>query len=1522
MGGAPKFISELANWASAFADVHIVYRWGTDNFWQPRTNATFHQVDKPEEALQLIVGLKPDLVHHHFPAGNFIIPELQERKIPLIGTAHGWHYGCNEETQIVGEWVHPVSGPNPAVIRLGIDLDSFGLKQHTNKKEIVVGLVGRRGKEKIPASFLDRLEHGGLPTGVTLRVIGDGWKHQKRDEITARLEKIPGVELVGDLSPEQMPEAYQGLDVLLVPSSTEAVSYAAIEAMASGLPVVAREVDGLPHTLGNSGLLCGEDYQLIASLEKLRDNPQLRRELGEKGRNRVEKYYKLDRMLSEYALAYNETTAVVRQPDPTLDCSVVIPAYNTPVAWLKESLDSVLSQQGVNFEVVLVDDGSVDPQTIAALDSYGKLPNVRLIRSGRNEGVGLALNRGLIAARSNVIARHDSDDVMLPGALKRRIEYLKTHPDVDLVSGQMDQINEDGSPADPYRVSYDPSLPMWAQHNNQNPVLHSSATYYRQAVIEAGWYTDDNQCQDFDLWCRLQTMGATIVVLDETLFKYRMSDWTEKTKTRIIRDREIRARYTALTAQQAVEPEVIEEATEGEVMALYDTWDYTPCYHDPIVCPVVNDTTGLTTRTLKVTQYAEWEWDDCPSPSMNDGSFSYLNAIHFCSTPDPESCSFGRSMAGSNTYSRIAWLRFQLPAELTSGVIIKKAVLRFYPKNTTTKVMSCVVFGGDFAMPDTINQTDLCCPPKRTSNVAWELHGWSPARVEETPNISTVVQQYIDGDFAGDAYRGNNIILYVFPCSGENEIYEANDVLDNPAYATELQIWYTQDYSVEDTASIVLDGSELASLTYAPTTSGGVKCSGIAENQIGGYYEGFGGISFQGEASREITLTRDGSGQLTFSGAADHSFALTYTGSGQLTFINTHTPPDFVRYVAIADTPVFHNGFRYRRLVNCPTSTQPVLVSVTLDPTHVVTGSDFTFEALDESALTWQFDSYDSLTGALTAWVSPAGQSVVALYYGKDVAAIADSIPWDVNTVSVYHLSELGNGTAGEYKDCKGTNHGQGGTGVSYAIPKQSAGRIGKGQTFEGNDWIRFGNDGISTTSSITVSAWVNPNQLAIPGVFYSRGRTDTSNNQSWNYSIGHDYQGRVWLAVRCVEGGTWVTHELTSTTKLTAGTWAHVAGVWESGVGLRIFVNGRLDKSASVTATTLCNSVSSYLGLRDSSYPFNGSLDEVRISNVARSEAWIADEYVNTSATVEHEEYALNFTTSAEPWASYVTEGNGTISFSGESIRQAKYNGTGEGGNVTFSGTAPNRPTYKPRGTGGVAFSGAAPNFPVLKYQATGKVSFAGTADNSPTYQPICNGTISFTGTIGRYAASLSYNGGGNLSFGGSAPRKTKYLPSADGSVSFGGESLRLWSKRYTGSGTVNLTGESENQASYFPIVGGTLILGGSAPNQPSYWPISGGTISFDGTAPNKIKLLFAGVGGMDFVGTADNQPSYRPIVGGELLIGGTADNRPSYWPIASGSLTLTGEGEGELFILGELCGEIQVLPVFTATLKQVSCQ
>jgi glycosyltransferase involved in cell wall biosynthesis len=105
--------------------------------------------------------------------------------------------------------------------------------------------------------------------------------------------------------------------------------------------------------------------------------------------------------------------------------SVVIPAYNA-AAFIRRTIDSVLSQTYTDFELIVVDDGSTD-DTGQVVQSYG--PKVRYIRQA-NAGDGPARNAGIAAAQGRWIAFLDHDDEWLSNKLKAQMNLLDRNPDL------------------------------------------------------------------------------------------------------------------------------------------------------------------------------------------------------------------------------------------------------------------------------------------------------------------------------------------------------------------------------------------------------------------------------------------------------------------------------------------------------------------------------------------------------------------------------------------------------------------------------------------------------------------------------------------------------------------------------------------------------------------------------------------------------------------------------------------------------------------------------------------------------------------------------------------------------------------------------------------------------------------------------------------------------------------------------------------------------------------------------------
>jgi hypothetical protein len=116
--------------------------------------------------------------------------------------------------------------------------------------------------------------------------------------------------------------------------------------------------------------------------------------------------------------------------------SVVIPAFNQE-RWIDAAIESVLAQRHPAFEVVVVDDGSTDG-TRARLERFG--PQVRVLGQG-NRGASAARNAGVRAARGELIAFCDADDVQHPERLAVTTAVLEQMPDVAFVASDFSELS-------------------------------------------------------------------------------------------------------------------------------------------------------------------------------------------------------------------------------------------------------------------------------------------------------------------------------------------------------------------------------------------------------------------------------------------------------------------------------------------------------------------------------------------------------------------------------------------------------------------------------------------------------------------------------------------------------------------------------------------------------------------------------------------------------------------------------------------------------------------------------------------------------------------------------------------------------------------------------------------------------------------------------------------------------------------------------------------------------------------------
>jgi glycosyltransferase involved in cell wall biosynthesis len=194
------------------------------------------------------------------------------------------------------------------------------------------------------------------------------------------------------------------------------------------------------------------------------------------------------------------------------EVSVVMSVYNG-ASHLAATLDSILSQEGVELEFIVVNDGSSDKSGQILNDYAQRDSRLRIIHQ-QNTGLTRALIRGCDAARGEFIARQDAGDVSLPRRLEDQVALLRDYRDCVLVSCWTDMIGPQGEFLYTLRGTGAASRPInilspeaeWGVIDG--PTHHSSAMFRTEQYFQCGGYRSEFYYgQDWDLWYRLVSLG-------------------------------------------------------------------------------------------------------------------------------------------------------------------------------------------------------------------------------------------------------------------------------------------------------------------------------------------------------------------------------------------------------------------------------------------------------------------------------------------------------------------------------------------------------------------------------------------------------------------------------------------------------------------------------------------------------------------------------------------------------------------------------------------------------------------------------------------------------------------------------------------------------------------------------------------------------------------------------------------------------------------------------------------------------
>lgn len=214
--------------------------------------------------------------------------------------------------------------------------------------------------------------------------------------------------------------------------------------------------------------------------------------------------------------------------------SVVVGSFNGE-RYLAEAIESALAQDHPAVEVVVVDDGSTD----ATPDIVARYP-VRSIRQP-NGGQGAAKNTGVAAARGELIAFLDHDDVWFPAKLSRQVEALAARPEAAGALARLEVLLEPGVPH-----------PPWLTRSREYPWFPPSSWLLRRAAFEqVGPFDTVSIGPDFDWMLRARDSGAQFEIVEGPLGRYRFHGENVSYRRGEIRDHGFEALRRSLERKRA-----------------------------------------------------------------------------------------------------------------------------------------------------------------------------------------------------------------------------------------------------------------------------------------------------------------------------------------------------------------------------------------------------------------------------------------------------------------------------------------------------------------------------------------------------------------------------------------------------------------------------------------------------------------------------------------------------------------------------------------------------------------------------------------------------------------------------------------------------------------------------------------------------------------------------------------------------------------------------------------------------------
>lgn len=193
--------------------------------------------------------------------------------------------------------------------------------------------------------------------------------------------------------------------------------------------------------------------------------------------------------------------------------------------YLQAALNSLQRQTVTNWQLIAVDDGSTD-QTSTILAQAARADSRIHVLHREGGGLVAALNAGLQACHTPLIARFDGDDICHPQRLEAQSAYLESHPDIGLVASNFQHFRR--TELKQGMIDYESWQNSLTDHPLvirdlfvESPFVHPSIMTRRSIMDDLGGYQNNDWPEDYDLWLRMAAAGVRFARLPQTLLFWR-----------------------------------------------------------------------------------------------------------------------------------------------------------------------------------------------------------------------------------------------------------------------------------------------------------------------------------------------------------------------------------------------------------------------------------------------------------------------------------------------------------------------------------------------------------------------------------------------------------------------------------------------------------------------------------------------------------------------------------------------------------------------------------------------------------------------------------------------------------------------------------------------------------------------------------------------------------------------------------------------------------------------------------------